>query len=736
MGSTQSGAARYADRPSGTNLTACPGSSLATFLVKRPDQLSAAFEKHVHEDLRRDLGGVVLLCNGYTADQVKGWSSKLDCPVMFVGCYGVIGWCVEDKENVEFEEKGRGREFGSPGAPEIKLGITVVVVRKSSKKKKCPVLSFSPETVPKAADGATAHILMGSVTHQATIDKLLTSPDHCVCNGGCCKEVLEWSNGDGQWVDKGFGTITFFVTESTMVNVCISYSVWDTCGLPAFKSEAMEMVQSLPENYAPVFVGSYMCFCRGINTFGCYNKESSLLAELCGKDLPSFGMFCCGEIGNNETQNPNGWNSQTPASENSSYHTFTTCYLVYAEKIAEAPAGGGIRGLCCAPKEEGPIEVIQAVPALQRSHTSGAITVHQSITERDLEFTFEPPATSTYKDFQRSVNFADVAHPAAPVINFWVWDGGMTPEECYSKSKPNPEVDIFLSHSMKQDMRTPVFAMRESNQYTLHKVADIFAGSWGIVSRKVASGEIREDQVMEKLQSLTYWCDTGCVDHSDTAKKMYILKAHLEDFVANAKHVICLLSTHYFTRAWCLYEFCCAVKCCKGRRIDQYLVISTTLLTWFEREAQRVVDSVVNASFENSSCFDSADKKLIQNKINAEFKSVAHFNRLVKFVACALGAKANLCWAVELFPGRFLDWGDAASRCGFPDLAAVLQAVDLKDLRKRAMEAVPDAPGATSAKERIVWLESNFSSDWFIRELEPLVVRELDNACAEDQPSP
>ena len=241
---------------------------------------------------------------------------------------------------------------------------------------------------------------------------------------------------------------------------------------------------------------------------------------------------------------------------------------------------------------------------------------------------------------------------------------------------------------------------------------------------------------MDALKKLTYWCDTGCVDHSDTAKKMYILKAHLEDFVANAKHVICLISTHYFTRAWCLYEFCCAVKCCQGRRIDQYLVIATTMLSWFEQEFERVVDSVVNASFENSSCFDPLDKKLIEKKINTEFKSVAHFNRLVKFVACALGGKAALFWGVEMYPSRFLVWAEAASRCGFPELTEVFQAVNLDSLHQRAMKAVPDCPGATFAHERMVWLETNFTSDWFVEKLQPMLERELEAACHDLKPTP
>ena len=735
MGSSQSAAARHADRPSGTNITACPGSNLATFLVKGPEQLPAAFEKHVHADLRSELEAVLLLCNGYTADQVQAWSSALPCRAVFVGCFGVTGWSVDALENVEFEEKGRGREFGSPGAPDIQLGITVVALRKSSEANKCPVLSTVPEKVPKAADGATAHIVMGAVTHQSAVDKLLTSPDHCICNGGLCKDVLEWDKDKGTWVDFGLATITFFVTENTMVNVCLSYSVF-TSGDPAFKSEARDMMESLPSNYAPVFVGAYMCFCRGINTFGKYNVESQLLAELAGTELPTFGMFCFGEIGNQARQNPNGWNSQTPSSEVSSYHSFTTCFLVYAEKIAEAPQPGGLR--CCAPIEN-PAEftmpvISEAVVPVMTGH--GSVTVHQSVTEADLVEVYKPGATSTYKDFQRSVCFEDVAQPTAPVINFWVWDGGMCPQECYVKSKPDPEVDIFLSHSMKQDFKTPVLAMRDSDQYTLHKVADIYVGSWSIVSRKAARGEIREDETMDALKKLTYWCDTGCVDHSDTAKKMYILKAHLEDFVANAKHVICLISTHYFTRAWCLYEFCCAVKCCQGRRIDQYLVIATTMLSWFEQEFERVVDSVVNASFENSSCFDPLDKKLIEKKINTEFKSVAHFNRLVKFVACALGGKAALFWGVEMYPSRFLVWAEAASRCGFPELTEVFQAVNLDSLHQRAMKAVPDCPGATFAHERMVWLETNFTSDWFVEKLQPMLERELEAACHDLKPTP
>ena len=61
------------------------------------------------------------------------------------------------------------------------------------------------------------------------------------------------------------------------------------------------------------------------------------------------------------------------------------------------------------------------------------------------------------------------------------------------------------------------------------------------------------------------------------------------------------------TTSRCLYEFCI---CLKRKKLDT-VVVANAGVTWFESERRTVADCIVNCSLETSSCFDQADRKLI-----------------------------------------------------------------------------------------------------------------------------
>ena len=112
-----------------------------------------------------------------------------------------------------------------------------------------------------------------------------------------------------------------------------------------------------------------------------------------------------------------------------------------------------------------------------------------------------------------------------------------------------------------------------------------------------------------------------------------------------------------------------------------------------------------------------------RHRINAEFPSVAHFNRLVKFAACALIARASLFFGVDFYESWYTLWADTARRCGFEELAAVLGTVDLAALKKESHARHPDEPGVSRSHLRLAHVEQ-FTVSWFDEKVVPLLDRE------------
>jgi len=633
-----------------------------------------------------------------------------------VNTHGIIGWSVDEEENVEYEENGRGADLGLPGATTGKPGITVVAVRKQEPGKKNPSLVTEIAAIPTLAQGAGVHIAMAPLSSQPEAEKVIFSDKHAVFLGGYAKEVFEFMGG--KWEERHLAVITLMISETTMVNVFHSYGAYKLSGgLPSFNCEGQIAIETLPAGYKPVFTGSYQCFGRGCNAFGTPNVEARALDELWGKDLPTFGMYCAGEVANSFQVNPCGWNAQHKASEQSTYHSFCTCVCVFAEKCENYTCVVPAHLLHTNVDE---LNIAQQMSSVHFASRSAKTNVAPVSTQQAAGF----KGTGNYKDYLQAVTFKDVGMLNRDVIAFWTWPGDMVPQDRYRKSAPVDKVDCFISHALSPDANQPKKSpMGTPFKYSIHKTADIFVASNTIVVRKIAEGKIRQDQAMDTMMALTYWCDIACVDQVDIAKKMHIIKAHLGDFVHNAEYICVLVSTHYFQRAWCLYEFC---VCVKSHNFENIL-ISNSMLCWFSKDRQIIADSVVNAGWDNSACYASVDREIIHAKIVAEFASVSHFDRLVKFSACALLARGNLPFGVEFYTKWYTVWGETASRCGFVELAKVINEVDVVGLRKKLREQEPDLPAGTKAKERKALCEV-FTKKWFETKVAPMLNRELELA--------
>lgn len=699
------------------NNTSRPNAAISTFLCSSLQDLSKHFEELVHDDLRSNLDSVILLSIGYTAFDLQPFSYqawRAGAKVYYVDSYGVLGWHSIQKKNVEFEEKGRGSEYGAPGHPSAFPGVVLVAVRREPDPR---VVVTDEGNAPTLEEGAGCHNIIARFENQPETERFMNSGTHAVGIGGFCKKVMQLNGRE--WENRKMVILTFMRRPDTTVNVCHSYAVYDTAGAkPASQVEGKLLASTMPAGYEVSFISNYQCFMRGWNAFSKPNVEADGLSGLFGKDIPTFGMYCFGEIGNNKNINPNGWNATHKSSEVTWLHSFCSLFCVYAEKKNR------VRRI----NVELTNDEVGRLKSLANAREAAIITSTDHLSFDKLE-TYKPKSVevgaNAYKNFLRGITFKDVGVPDAEGIDFWIFPDGMEVKKRFGKSKALAEVDVFVSHVLRPDPKAPLNMMRTPIKYSVHKCVDIFIGSHSICVGRAARGEIKQSEVGSALGDMTYWVDMASVDPGDVARKMYILKAHLKDFVTYAKNMLMLVGTSYFTRLWCIYEFACA---CELRSDLSTIIISNTCLAFFESERDAIVNAIYHVSVKNSNCFDPRDRVMIEEKVQEGFKNFESFERFTKFSACALCAKACAFWAAENYDAWLSQWGDLARRCNFADLAQVIEEFPVQKLRSEMYRKHPDVPAETKTIDRLAFAESSFVMDWFKSKVEPMVHRELSAA--------
>jgi len=678
-----------------------PLGGLATFLLddESPQALPEAFVRHVPDGIRQNLGGIMLLSLGHEPAEFTSIAASWPKPVYFVDTFGLVGWCVKKEKNVELYEQGRGAEYGAPGPPEGHPGILVVVSRKGNG---CPVMSVDGEA-PTVGDGAVAHCLFSAFEHEADTVAFTRSEKHAVMTGGFVKRVLEFRAGG--WEERKMVVLTMLKSEASLVNVC--HSVIGTAGpIPVHAESGIVLAETLPSGYLPVFICSFQSLMRGYNCFNKNDVEVDGLMELFGKTVPCFGTYLRGEIANTPQCNPLGWNNQTSSESATSFHAFMSSICVYAE-YSNSPDSTD--------KKQGKktTEEAQDQPALAEPEEIGSTVETAQVADAD----FQP-----YMRYLRATKLPFLGLPTTSCRNFWVVPGGLTDEECYKVSIPSTYIDVFLSHAMSFDRDAPIELLRHADTYGLLKCCDVHGGCSTIEAHLIKEGVVEPEKAMEHMMELRCWCDRSCVDHSDTERKMHILIHHLEDFIKAAKFALCLVNTSYFTRLWCLYEFCTMFE----ERDDlDTIVISNVCLCFLLAMKEAVAQSIINLSVENASCFAQKDRSIITAKIEDQFYSIAAFERFVKTAACAMLARMSVFWGVELMPYHLTLWSQTARKCELHELADKIEAIDLAWLKQDAFAKIPDAPAVCKARERFMYLQATFTYDWFDKEILPLVQAEL-----------
>ena len=479
-------------------------------------------------------------------------------------------------------------------------------------------------------------------------------------------------------------------------------------------------------------------------------------------------MTCFGEIGNHHAQNPEGWNTKRPSSKTTLIHSFCSLVLVYAEKVDEkksvvsqissAMAALTPRSLAAlTPRSAAKYKASQVACAVDEpAETAAVVAVAAATPHAEVVAPSGREIHKTFDEVSRAIPFAAAGVPDKDGIHFWKVVDGATGDWCYAKSHQTTDIDAFISHVWFPDPKSPLEMMQNIVKYAVHKCVDVFIASSSIVVRGGGT---------QALTDITFWVDRACVEQNDAELKMYTIANHLENFIAQSKYFVVLMSTKYFTRLWsvaiptplrphrglepllslpadpppppppptarrCVYEFASAAVF-HSSNLDS-IVIANACLCFFDVEKVRVSEAIATISVKGCHCVDNADRVLIESKITQMYVSFEAFERFAKFAAIALNARMAVAWAAEYYNDWLYVWSKTATNCGFPELAAVIDAVNVEELRAKARATHPDAPAETFFHERLAFIENTFAKEWFATTLAPMVMAERNAAVKPD----
>jgi len=708
-----------------------PNASLSTFMVRNVADLRPAFETHVPEPMISELCGVILLTHSFSTEDVTAFATSLPCTCYHAATCGTIGWDASCGFSHEVEQEGRAKELGSTTG--VKVGgtaVTVIAVRREphQREQRARVV-LTCGSAPTIADGAIGHVVLGSMRGQSTFVEFIQSPKQAVCAGGLTATISQMVNQ--LWVQVDYLVLSFmdrFYTDSSLFNVCCAELLDED---PVCRGQGLAMINSLPSGYRPEFIGQFQCVLRGQAMYSKQNVESEGLEKILGQRAPVCGFVTLSEIGNATARNPDGWNSRQPKCTR--FHAGAVVLCCFAVVDSEPWVREHTVQMPYSRLEQKQAAV--ALPA--RSWTESwfpwtcapAVCCTCGDGRRDM-WAYESVQTTSYKpmlaDHVENVVGSDSGYQkvlrglllqecgSATTKSYLFWVPGARPnEEMFRTSKPVKEVDVFISQViMPMEGTNPSF-------FAFGKAMDVYLAASIIATKLSRDANNPTKRARELLDKMTFWVDRACVDQDDDDEKMRIIKTHLEDFLVHARFFLCVITPHYFTRLWCIFEFCCAF----AYREDFDTIVTGGFSSSFRlSEAQQIATSITNISVANARCFDQRDRDIIEEKIRDHFISVAHFETFTKTAALAMLVRGALPMIIEYNISEVWQvWIDTVRACEFHDLEAALSIFDIQKAHEALREQLPDSPTTTRIFDRIQCCSTDFVDTWFYEEVAPLI---------------
>mmetsp|Transcript_27329 Transcript_27329/g.62999 ORF Transcript_27329/g.62999 Transcript_27329/m.62999 type:complete len:658 (-) Transcript_27329:106-2079(-) len=238
------------------------------------------------------------------------------------------------------------------------------------------------------------------------------------------------------------------------------------------------------------------------------------------------------------------------------------------------------------------------------------------------------------------------------------WDSNRGDLRDYGMSKKVQRADRFVTHCWgKPDNWNDVMGTTCSYAY-------IKAVSLALISQDLLGSDSWGD--------MTVWIDKACIP-----QRHMLMRAHIdmiEDFIHRCDGMVVLMTWHYFSRLWCVYEW--------ASFLVYHHPSSVRLTVDFTMRPDTVhlfIDSVKNFTVASAECHKPDDRPMLMKKIKDYYVSAKAFEKFVKCTAIALFARfaarpagRSSGDAEELF----WPWVHLAEEQGFSELVEALVVAD------------------------------------------------------------
>mmetsp|Transcript_85367 Transcript_85367/g.265373 ORF Transcript_85367/g.265373 Transcript_85367/m.265373 type:complete len:233 (-) Transcript_85367:430-1128(-) len=184
--------------------------------------------------------------------------------------------------------------------------------------------------------------------------------------------------------------------------------------------------------------------------------------------------------------------------------------------------------------------------------------------------------------------------------------------------------------------------------------------------------------------------------------------ALIEGFLQRCGGMIVLLTWHYFSRLWCVYEWAAFLVYHDPQNVQVHVDA-------FMRPASRqlYLDSVANFSMAAAQCYDEEDRKYLKEKVAEYYVSEAAFEKFAKGTAVAVMAASGLRQASRgqvAYEQDYLPWVALARELGFQSIAEALDDADPLGWRQEALANCGGMSAETLGKEAKGW-QAVFNKD-------------------------
>eukprot|EP00445_Apocalathium_hangoei_P043351 CAMPEP_0203974032 /NCGR_PEP_ID=MMETSP0359-20131031/99895_1 /ASSEMBLY_ACC=CAM_ASM_000338 /TAXON_ID=268821 /ORGANISM="Scrippsiella Hangoei, Strain SHTV-5" /LENGTH=607 /DNA_ID=CAMNT_0050912205 /DNA_START=98 /DNA_END=1917 /DNA_ORIENTATION=+ len=242
----------------------------------------------------------------------------------------------------------------------------------------------------------------------------------------------------------------------------------------------------------------------------------------------------------------------------------------------------------------------------------------------------------------------------------YFWGTNIGSIDHFQMSCKQDHADFFVSHSWAEppDWCT---VMGCHAQYAEVKAAEL----------QLVAADLAEERGL-RWEEVTFWIDKCCIPQQH--QLMVTCVHHIEDFLQRCDRMIVLLTWHYFSRLWCVYEWAAFLAYHDAKNLRNSVET-------FMRPASRdlYLNAIPNISIQHCKCHDEKDRVVLKQKIVQYYVSEDAFENFAKGTAVAMMAMtvAQIAGRSDfLFETEFVPWIKLAYDIGQNDLANALLHAD------------------------------------------------------------